>query len=116
MSRDLGKQGEQLALRKIKSLGYKILEQNFRCKIGEIDLIAMDKNTLVFIEVRSKSTDKFGLPQETVNCQKQKKIRDVARYYLVKNKLTTENCRFDVIGIVWNGKGKPEIEIIKNAF
>jgi len=116
MTKDLGLQGEKLALEKISSQGYRILEKNFTCKIGEIDIIAKDKDILVFIEVRTKSNGKFGLPQETVNSKKQQKIRRVAEYYLLKNNLNGLICRFDVIGIVWQEGADPLIEIIKDAF
>ncbi|KJS81293.1 MAG: hypothetical protein JM58_17345 [Peptococcaceae bacterium BICA1-8] len=116
MTKDLGFKGEAMALKKIASLGYKILAQNFRCKLGEIDLIAKDKDTLVFIEVRSKSNEKYGLPQETVNTKKQRKLRQVAEFYLMKNNLYHMYCRFDVIGIVWQQGDELEIEIIKDAF
>jgi len=116
MTKDLGQFGERLALEKIISQGYKVLDKNFNCKIGEIDIIAKDKETLVFIEVRSKSNKKFGLPQETVNTKKQQRIRRVAEYYLVKNNLQSLNCRFDVVGILWQNNAGPEIEIIKDAF
>jgi len=113
---DLGFKGEAMALKKIKSLGYKILVQNFRCKLGEIDIIAKDQDTLVFIEVRSKSSEKYGLPYETVNTKKQKKIRRVAEFYLMKNNLYHLYCRFDVIGIVWQHGDELQMEIIKDAF
>jgi len=116
MTKDLGIRGEAMALKKIMSLGYKILVQNFRCKLGEIDLIAIDQDTLVFIEVRSKSNGKYGLPQETVNTKKQRKLRQVAEFYLMKNNLYHMYCRFDVIGIVWQQGDELEIEIIKDAF
>lgn len=116
MTKELGFQGEHLALEKIISLGYKVLAKNYTCKLGEIDIIAKDKDTLVFIEVRTKSNKKFGLPQETVNIKKQNKIKKVAQYYLVKNNLLDFYCRFDVIGITWQNNCKPQIEIIKDAF
>jgi len=118
MTRELGVSGEKLALEKITSQGYKVIDKNFTCKIGEIDIIAKDKDTLVFIEVRTKSNGKFGLPQETVNNRKQQKIRRVAEYYLLKNNLHGLNCRFDVVGILWrNGVGvESQVEIIKDAF
>ncbi|NLT95106.1 MAG: YraN family protein [Clostridia bacterium] len=87
MSKGLGQKGEDLAVKELVSRGYKILERNFRCKIGEIDIIAQEKDTLVFIEVRSKSGSEYGLPQETVMSKKKKTIRKVAEFYLMKNKL-----------------------------
>lgn len=116
MTKDLGSKGEKLALEKIISQGYKVIDKNFTCKIGEIDIIAKDKDILVFIEVRSKSKRSSGLPQETVNKKKQQKIRRVAEYYLLKNNLWELICRFDVVGIVWQSTGEPQVEIIQDAF
>ncbi|MFZ5943742.1 MAG: YraN family protein [Bacillota bacterium] len=115
MTKELGLYGEDLALSELKKKGYLILDRNFKCKIGEIDIIARDKNHLVFIEVRSKTDASSGLPQETVNNTKKRKIRRVAEYYLLKNNLLEEYCRFDVVGIVWTGIN-PEICIIQDAF
>lgn len=117
MKRSLGIKGEELAQEVLKKLGYKFIIRNFTCSMGEIDLIAWDKRTLVFIEVRSRKETKFGMPSETVNYNKQKKIRKVAQYFLVTNKLQDVYCRFDVVGIVWGQEGeKPKIEVLKDAF
>lgn len=116
MNEGLGQKGEELAKEKLVKMGYKILDRNFRCKIGEIDIIAKDKNTLVFVEVRSKSSNEFGVPQETVNIKKQKRIRRVAEFYLIKNKLEDICCRFDIVAIIWQKNKKPKIEVIKDAF
>ncbi|MFZ7104541.1 MAG: YraN family protein [Peptococcaceae bacterium] len=116
MAKELGELGEQLAARKLKSLGYKILKVNYRCPLGEIDIIAKEQNVIVFVEVRTKSKTNFGLPQATVNHQKQGKIRKVAQQFLIMNNLEQANCRFDVVGIVWPGGAEPVVEIIKDAF
>lgn len=116
ITRNLGQLGEKIALETLVSGGYKVLERNFRCKIGEIDIIAKDQDALVFIEVRSKSDSVHGVPQETVNRKKQQKIRRTAEYYLLKNRLQDIYCRFDVVGILWQGNKEPHIEIIKDAF
>lgn len=105
-----------MAKEKLVKMGYKILDRNFRCKIGEIDIIAKEKNTLVFIEVRTKSSNEFGVPQETVNIKKQKRIRRVAEYYLLKNKLEGICCRFDIVAITWHKNKEPKVEIFKDAF
>ena len=106
-----GAQGEQQALSYVKKLGYKILEKNFTTKIGEIDIIAQDKNSLVFIEVKNRSSKKFGRPSEAVNNHKQYKIKQVAQLYLQKIKKTSSFCRFDVLEVLDN-----EINYILNAF
>jgi len=116
MNKNLGIKGEKLAAELVESEGYKLIMANYICRLGEIDLIARDNDTLVFIEVRTRKSDKFGLPQETVNLKKQKKIRQVAQYYLKYNNLSGVKCRFDVVGIVWKEGQKPKAELIKDAF
>lgn len=109
----LGLKGEKIAQKYLKKQKYKILETNYRNKLGEIDIIAKDKkeNQIVFVEVKTKTTDFFGLPREMVDENKQRKIEQVAMSYLMINKLTEENIRFDVIEIL-NG----ELEHIKSAW
>ena len=102
---------EKIAQNYVKSLGYKILETNFSNKIGEIDIIAQDKDYLVFIEVKSRASEKFGRPSEAVNYAKQTKIRRVAESYLIKKHLNNQFCRFDVLEILEN-----DINYIINAF
>ncbi len=111
MSNLLGVKGEILAKEYLVKNKYKILECNYTTEIGEIDIIAKQKNLIVFVEVKSRSSTKFGLPCESVTPHKQKKIRDVANIYLIKNKLINSPCRFDVIDILNN-----EITHITNAF
>ena len=113
-TRLLGTIAEIRALNYLKKQGYIITEKNFRCKLGEIDIIAWHKKTLCFIEVKSRTDIKFGFPQEAVTPAKQKRIIKVANYYL-NNKYTNlpyPNCRFDVVTIL----PKKGINIITNAF
>ena len=96
----------------LRKNGYQILEQNFRCRQGEIDLIAWDGSYLVFIEVKYRSSSKDGDPLEAVDRRKKKKIIRVAEYYLCLHPEQAElPCRFDVIGI-----GEKEIRLIRNGF
>ncbi|MGD9279831.1 MAG: YraN family protein, partial [Desulfobacterales bacterium] len=76
-----GEQGEALAARRLKKAGYKIIETNYRTRLGEIDIIAKDKDTIVFVEVKSRRSVYFGNPKQAVTLQKQKKISLVALYY-----------------------------------
>ena len=108
----LGNIGEAIAEAYLKKHGYKILERNYRLKIGEIDLIAEKDNGISFIEVKSRSSKKFGTAKEAVNFQKQFKIRKVAEYYLMKAKKEYFYVNFDVIECYSND----EIEHIKNCF
>ena len=110
-----GKQGESLAVWYLKKNGYKILEQNYRTKLGEIDIIAREKKTLVFVEVKSRRSIRFGSPKWAVTPKKQRTISMVALSYLKNTKQTEAKARFDVVTITSN-QDEPRIEIIKNAF
>ncbi|MDK2984714.1 MAG: putative endonuclease [Clostridia bacterium] len=110
----LGNEAEELARRKLISQNYQIIERNFTCKIGEIDIIAKDGDTIVFVEVRSRKNCNYGSPQETVNLKKQRKLRNLAQYYLKINNLMDADCRFDVVAIVV--EPQLNIEIIRDAF
>jgi putative endonuclease len=110
-----GKESESLAVRYLKKNGYKILEQNYRNKLGEIDIIAKEKGTLVFVEVKARRTHLFGNPKWAVTPKKQRKISMVALYYLKATKQIHVKARFDVIALSL-AKDNPQIEIIKNAF
>jgi len=109
-----GQRGEKLAQRFLKKQGYKILATNYQNKLGEIDIIAQDKNTLVFVEVKTRTSAHFGLGKEAVDRHKQRQIVKVAQVYL-KQHYSGEDVkvRFDVIGIDLE---KEKIELIKNAF
>ena len=97
----VGKAGEEKASRYLKQKGYEIIEKNFRCREGEIDIIAKDKNKeLVFIEVKTRRTYEYGEPAEAVNLVKQKRIQKVAKYYILKNKLISKSIRFDIIEVM----------------
>lgn len=110
-----GEKGEAIAVGQLKKEGYKIIETNYRTKLGEIDIIAKDKNTIVFVEVKARRSVNFGSPKEAVSIQKQKKISMVALYYLKTTKQMTTKARFDVVAVNLN-RDKPRVEIIKNAF
>ncbi|NLL71057.1 MAG: YraN family protein [Epulopiscium sp.] len=113
--RMIGACGEDLAFTYLESLGYHILEKNFRCKIGEIDLIAQHNESIVFIEVKYRRTLSYGYPCEAVHRTKQKTISKVALYYLKKYNLFDSSCRFDVVEIIQN-KDETQIHLIQNAF
>jgi len=110
-----GKDSESLAVRHLKKNGYKILQQNYRNKLGEIDIIAKDKQTLVFVEVKARKSVHFGSPKWAVTPKKQRKISKVALYYLKATRQSNVKARFDVVAIS-SLQNKPRIEIIKNAF
>ena len=111
-SKKIGSRYEQIAADFLQDRGYKILERNFRCPAGEIDIIAREGEYLCFLEVKFRSEKDRGTPQEAVNGRKQRMISRAALYYMMKNGLSdTTPCRFDVVGIL------PEkTTLIKNAF
>ncbi len=116
-----GQEGETIAADYLKKRGYKIVEQNFRCSIGEIDLIAWEGETLVFVEVKARSSSQFGGPEGAVTLRKQEKIIRVASAYLQQKKLLTVLCRFDVVAVIkaarplQDGTGVA-ITLFQNAF
>ncbi len=110
-----GETGESLAVKFLKKNGYEIIEQNYRCKLGEIDVIARDDRVLVFIEVKARRTNQFGGPKWAVTPRKQRKISMVALAYLKDTEQMGVKARFDVVAIRLL-PGNPDIEIIKNAF
>ncbi|HPD61349.1 MAG TPA: YraN family protein [Thermodesulfobacteriota bacterium] len=112
---ELGKRGEELAIGFLKKLHYKILEKNFRCKLGEIDIIALQGKTLVFIEVKTRSSLEYGSPQTSITSKKRKQLTKVAFFYLQKNRLFDRAARFDVVSVECD-LGKEKVELIRNAF
>ncbi|MFB0564569.1 MAG: YraN family protein [Candidatus Aminicenantaceae bacterium] len=112
----LGKSGEETALEYLKNKNYRIIKRNYRFLRGEIDIIAYDKNTLVFIEVKTRRSKVFGLPEESVTPRKQNQIRKIAQGFLAKNDLKNIVCRFDVLSLSCCEKDGYKIKHIQNAF
>ncbi len=113
--RQTGQSGESLAVKILKGKGYRIVEQNYRSKLGEIDVIARDGNVIAFVEVKARRTMDFGGPKLAVTPRKQRKISMVALQYLKDTGQMEERARFDVVAIRMS-HGRPDVEIIKNAF
>ncbi|MFZ5452760.1 MAG: YraN family protein [Thermodesulfobacteriota bacterium] len=113
--RQLGDAGEDLAAATLKKQGYKILERNYVTPLGEIDLIARHRGELVFIEVKTRSSNKFADPQDAVTPAKQARLQRLADYYLQRQCLGEVDMRFDVVGITLLAEG-PKVEVIQNAF
>ena len=110
--RQVGTQYESMAVQYLTEAGYHILERNFRCRTGEIDIIAKDGAYLVFVEVKYRASAACGSALEAVDYRKQKSILRVAQYYMVSHGYGTQtNCRFDVVAIQGT-----EITLIQNAF
>ncbi len=113
---ELGRWGERAACQFLQRQGYRIIKRGYRSALGEIDIIAQDKGTVAFIEVKTRRSDDYGPPQSSVTKGKQHQLRKVASLYLKRNALEAE-CRFDVVSILVNAKKKgAKIELIKDAF
>lgn len=112
---DLGSFGEELAYRKIKRLGYKKIIRNYRCPLGEVDLVARDGDCLVFVEIKTRKGRSLGYAKEAVNARKQRQLSKVALTYMKANDCCDVKARFDVVAISIE-KGRANIEVIKDAF
>ncbi len=118
MARDMdnirkGKKGEDIACDYLKRNGYRIMNRNFKTDIGEIDIVATDEKTVIFVEVKSRTSDGFGIPSEAVNYFKRNKINQVASQYIKKFMLFGVDVRFDVIEVYLSDK---RVNHIENAF
>lgn len=109
-----GKEGEKIAAAYLKKNGYRIIEKNYRCVLGEIDIVAREKSELVFVEVKTRKSAELGYPEQAVGINKQKKMSQLALWYLQKKNADTV-ARFDVVAITISTSGN-EIKLIKNAF
>ena len=110
-----GKRGEELAAAYLAEAGYRIVERNYRCLFGEIDIVAWEGETLVFAEVKSRRSEAYGTPQLAVGHEKQKKISRIALHYLSEKRLCRSPARFDVVAVMLLSQG-PRIELIRDAF
>ena len=111
----LGKQGERVAEQYLKKKGYKVVERNYRCAAGELDLIVLDRRVVVFVEVKTRTGHGFGTPLEAVEFRKQRKMIQAAQFFLTAKRLHQRDARFDVVGVSWPS-GEPIVEHIENAF
>ncbi len=112
----LGDRGEMVAWNFLTQRGYKILEKNYRCRLGEIDVVAEKKSKIVFVEIKTRTTHAFGSPEESVHRAKQRKLLQLAEWYLREKGKSDSLVSFDVVGITWQGSQEPEIRLIENAF
>jgi putative endonuclease len=113
--RAVGKAGEEAAIQYLRQQGYRILERNYRCRFGEIDLIARDGRTLAFIEVKTRRSQRFGPAAAAVTLEKQRHLIKASQVYLTQTRKAYELCRFDVVTIELDAQA-PRIELIKDAF
>lgn len=117
LNKCIGNFGEKAAEAYLKQEGYTILENNFKCKIGEIDIIAQDGDYITFVEVKTRYSQQFGIPAEAITYKKQVRIIKSAQIYILKKKLFNIDFRFDVIQVMTNTNNDTiSIDLIKNAF
>ena len=112
----IGNEGENIAATELTRRGCRIIERNFRCRIGEIDIIAEKDGILIFVEVKARRSARFGRPSEAVNWVKQQKIIKTSQSYLLYRKIENQPCRFDVVEVYIGQNQNSEITWIKNAF
>ena len=113
---DLGRRGERAAERFLKKLGYQIVDRGVRFRRGELDLVAVDDRTVVFVEVKTRHSHDKGAPADAVDAEKQRQLTRAALLYLKRHGLLEYRARFDVVTVTWPEDGPPEIEHIQNAF
>jgi putative endonuclease len=111
----LGDRGENVAARYLRNQGYNIIVRNFRCEVGEIDIIARDGKTLVFVEVKTRVADD-PQPEDQVNLFKQQQLTRAAKFYLSRYGTPQPPARFDVVAIVWPNGREPQIRHTQSAF
>jgi putative endonuclease len=111
----LGKTGEDLACAELEKRGYAIIARRYRRRGGEIDIVARDGPTIVFVEFKARDGHAFGEAAEAVTAFKRRRITQLARDYMTQQRLFNCPCRFDVVSIHFDG-GRPEIEVFQNAF
>lgn len=111
----LGERGENIAARYLRDKGFKIIVRNFRCELGEIDIIARDGDTLVFVEVKTRTEDEPA-PEQQVNSAKQHQITRIAKLYLGRYGVPQPPARFDIVGVVWPKDHRPIIRHTPHAF
>lgn len=111
---ELGKKGETVAAKFLEKQGYTIITKNFKCSYGEIDIIATDKNEIIFVEVKTRCSQKYGEAREAVDMTKKKHIKKAAMHYIYKHRLENEFIRFDVME-VYLKKDKFFINHVKNT-
>jgi len=110
-----GDGGEESAAEFLQGKGYRILERNYRCALGEMDIIARDGKAIVFVEVKTRTSERFGSPQAAIGPQKKKRMTAIALYYLKGQGWLAEPARFDVAAVSLE-EGRETVTLFKNAF
>lgn len=114
--RALGAGGESIAARHLKSRGFRILEANVRCRLGEIDLVALDRGVVVFVEVKGNRGGRHGRPEEMVTPAKQRRLTRLALWYLQRRDWLGRPARFDVVAVDWGPDGAASVRHLPGAF
>ncbi|MBI3307054.1 MAG: YraN family protein [Candidatus Omnitrophica bacterium] len=112
----LGDRGEMVGAAYLVRNGYKILEKNYRCLLGEIDIVAEKGERIIFVEIKTRNSEMFGRPEEAVHSAKQRKLIQLAKWYLKDKKLWDRSAGFAVLAVSWKAKSDPEIRLIEDAF
>ncbi len=114
---EVGKMAEDAACKFLKKKGYKIVARNYRTRLGELDIVALDGEVVAFVEVRSKKEGSFGPPGASINDEKSRRLTRAAWNFLTKKGIRDRDCRFDVVSIAYKeGTKSPRIDLFKNAF
>jgi putative endonuclease len=112
----LGLDGEQCAVETLIALGYVILARRYRTRFGELDIVARDGTTLVFVEVKARRGVAFGQPEDAVHWRKRQRLARLAEAFLAEARLLDVPCRFDVVAIVWHDGRAPDVQVFRHAF
>ena len=113
---NLGAAGEKAAAKYLRRLGYRIVTRNYRCPVGELDLVAVDEDTIVFVEVKTRRQDAAADPEAGITFHKQRRTTRAARYYLMEKSAQDRPSRFDVVAVLLPESGKPSVEHFVDAF
>jgi putative endonuclease len=115
----LGNRGEKIAAKFLRKQGYRIIEKNYHSRLGEIDIVAKENESIVFVEVKTRCSTDFGLPEEALSYDKRRRLSKLALGYLAHRRIKDTNCRFDVVSILMDTnkvRKVNHIKLIKNAF
>jgi len=112
----LGSRGEDIAARFLRKQGYRIIERNYRSRLGEIDIVAEEDEVIVFVEVKTRRSADFGLPEEALSYDKRQRLSRLALNYIVHRKMQEASCRFDVVSILMDSDRANRVRLIRNAF
>jgi putative endonuclease len=115
----LGNRGEKIAAKFLRKQGYRIIEKNYNSRLGEIDIVAKEDESIAFVEVKTRRSTDFGLPEEALSYDKRRRLSKLALGYLAHRRIKDTNCRFDVVSILMDTnkvRKVNHIKLIKNAF